>query len=144
MNRSTLYRTLIGPGVLGIMLIGGCATAQESAQETEQGRPECPLEVDESISAEVNIAYQPIPNGDLIVRDEEWLETCMPNATIEWNQFASGAEVVQAFGSGTIDLGLVGSSPVATLISPPLNIDAQVTWIHDLIGEAESLVAHGT
>jgi taurine transport system substrate-binding protein len=134
-------------GVLAAVLtLGACATAQEAAQDAAtdaaSGAGEaCPVEVDESVTGEVNIAFQPIPNGDLVVRDAGWLEACLPEATISWSQFASGAEVVQAFGSGSIDLGLVGSSPMAKLVSPEVGLDAQVVWIHDVIGEAESLVS---
>lgn len=129
----------------GVLALGACTTAQEAAQDaaTERASAEagaCPVEVDESVTGEVDIAFQPIPNGDLVVRDEGWLEACLPQATITWSQFASGAEVVQAFGSGSIDLGLLGSSPMAKLVSPEVGLDAQVVWIHDVIGEAESLV----
>ncbi|WP_152192652.1 taurine ABC transporter substrate-binding protein [Georgenia satyanarayanai] len=131
----------------GVLALGACATAQEAAQdaatETASGQPQeaCPVEVDESVTAEVEIAFQPIPNGDLVVRDAGWLEACLPEATISWSQFASGAEVVQAFGSGSVDIGLVGSSPMAKLVSPEVGMDAQVVWIQDVIGEAESLVS---
>lgn len=126
-----------------LLLLGACTTAQEAAQDAAPEDTGCPVEVDDTVTATVQLAYQPIPNGDLVVRDEGWLEACLPSATIEWNQFASGAEVVQSFGSGTIDLGLIGSSPAVKVVSPPLNIDAQVVWIHDVIGDAESLVALG-
>lgn len=135
-------RAAAGLAVIGLAL-AACSTAQE--QQASGGGDEedaCPVEVNEDVTATVNLAYQPIPNGDLVVRDNGWLDECLPNATIEWSQFASGAEVVQAFGSGTIDLGLLGSSPAARLVSPPLDIDAQVVWIHDVIGDAESLVAN--
>ena len=65
----------------------------------------------------------------------------MPNADISWSQFASGGDVVQAFGANSADLGLVGSSPAAKAVSAPLNLPVQVIWIYDVIGEAESLVA---
>lgn len=132
-------------GAVALLTLSACTTAQEAAREAEERDTTeragaCPVDVDETVIAEVNVAFQPIPNGDLVVRDEGWLEACLPNATIEWSQFASGGEVVQAFGSGTIDIGLVGSSPATKLISPPLDIAAQVVWIHDVIGDAESLV----
>src|SRR5690625_4489876 len=132
MNHSYLIRRLAVAGGTGLLALAACTTAQESAQQADADVSGCPVEMDESVSGEVQLAYQPIPNGDLIVRDESWLEECPPNMTVHWNQFSSGAEVVQAFGSGTIDLGLVGSSPAVTLMSPPLDIDAQVVWIHNI------------
>lgn len=100
----------------------------------------CPFEVNESVTTTARIAYQDIPNGDLLVKDAGVLEACLPNAKITWNRFASGGDVVQAFGSGSADLGLLGSSPATKALSAPLNIDMQVIWIHDVIGAAESLV----
>ena len=126
------------------LVLSACTSAQEAAQDAApEDDAGCPVEIDDSVTTSVQIAYQPIPNGDLVVRDEGWLEECLPSAEINWNQFSSGAEVVQAFGSGTIDLGLAGSSPAVMMMSPPLDIDAQVIWIHDIIGDAESLVALG-
>src|SRR5690625_2859430 len=116
MHRSHLTRNIVIAGTISILALGACTTAQESAQQSQASESGCPVDTDDSVSGEVQLAYQPIPNGDLVVRDEAWLEECLPNMTIHWNQFASGAEVVQAFGSGTIDLGLVGSSPAVTLM----------------------------
>lgn len=64
----------------------------------------------------------------------------MPNAEITWDQFSSGGEVVRAFGTDSVDVGLAGSSPTTKSLSPPISNDLQVIWIHDVIGEAESLV----
>lgn len=126
------------------LVLAGCVDQNRSSNpDSEEGAgtsSECPVEVNEEIDTTVNLGYQPIPNGDLVVRDLGWLEACMPNAEISWTQVASGGEMVQAFGSGSVDLGLVGSSPATKAVSPPNNIDMQVVWIHDIIGEAESLV----
>lgn len=126
------------------LILTGCVEAGRSANPDEAeagGASDCPVEVDDSIDTTVRIAYQPIPNGDLVVRDLGWLEACMPEADVTWSQFNSGGDVIQAFGSNSVDLGLVGSSPATKAVSAPLNIDMSVVWIHDVIGEAESLVA---
>lgn len=99
----------------------------------------CPVDPDPSITGEIRIGYQHIPNGDLIVKDAGLLATCMPNAQITWTQFSSGADVVRAFGSGSLDLGLMGSAPAAKALSGPLDLDVRVVWIQDVIGGAESL-----
>jgi taurine transport system substrate-binding protein len=116
------------------------APDDDGSEGTGAAASDCPVEVNEEVDSTVRIAYQPIPNGDLVVRDQGWLEACLPNADITWSQFASGGEVIQAFGSGSVDLGLVGSSPTVKAVSPPNNMELQVIWIHDVIGEAESLV----
>ncbi|WP_022917804.1 ABC transporter substrate-binding protein [Ruania albidiflava] len=139
------------PRLLGIVALAG-ATALTLSACVESGRTNnpdseqegtdtaCPVEVNEDVTTTVRIGYQPIPNGDLVVRDLGWLEACMPNADITWEQFSDGGSVVQAFGSDSVDLALVGSSPGTKALSPPVSDDLQVVWIHDVIGEAESLV----
>ncbi|HWJ64005.1 MAG TPA: glycine betaine ABC transporter substrate-binding protein, partial [Acidimicrobiales bacterium] len=86
----------------------------------------------------LRIAYQAIPNGDLIVKQQELLEKALPDTEIDWQLFDSGGSVNEAIVAGDIDLGLAGSSPVSRGISN--GIDYRVVWIHDVIGDAESLV----
>lgn len=109
-------------------------------EDAEVTASDCPWTADESVEGTVRIGYQKIPNGDVVVKDQRILENCLPNATIEWNNFASGGDVVQAFGAGSIDIGLAGSSPSTKALSAPLSLPVKVIWIHDVIGEAESLV----
>ncbi|MCC5578241.1 ABC transporter substrate-binding protein [Microtetraspora sp. AC03309] len=89
----------------------------------------------------LRIGYQLIPNGDLIVKDQKWLEQSLPGTTIVWSKFDSGGDVNTAMISGAIDIGLAGSSPVTKGLSAPLNIAYQVPWIFDVIGDNEALVA---
>lgn len=86
----------------------------------------------------ITIAYQAIPNGDLVVKNQRWLEAAFPDSEIEWKLFDSGGSVNEAVLAGSIDIGLAGSSPVARGLSTP--IEYQVPWIHDVIGRAEALV----
>ncbi|MFD4367748.1 ABC transporter substrate-binding protein [Rhodococcus sp. NPDC058521] len=137
MKRSVLLVTTIVS--VGTLLTGCVESGRESGAAASGGQP-CPFAVDESVTTTARIAFQDIPNGDLLVKDSGILESCLPNADITWSKFASGGDVVQAFGSGSADLGLLGSSPATKALSAPLNIDMQVLWIHDVIGAAESLV----
>lgn len=75
-----------------------------------------------------------------MVKDLGLLEACMPNAKIKYSNFASGGDVVQAYGAKSVDIGLMGSSPATIALSEPLNLPISVVWIHDVIGTAESLV----
>jgi taurine transport system substrate-binding protein len=88
----------------------------------------------------LRIAYQLVPNGDLVVKHEQWLEKALPNTKITWTKFDSGGDVNTAVVAGSVDIGLAGSSPVTRGLSKPLDIPYQVAWIHDVIGDAESLV----
>lgn len=91
-----------------------------------------------SAPEKITIAYQAIPNGDLVVKNQRWLEQAFPDTEIEWKLFDSGGTVNEAVAARSIDIGLAGSSPVARGLSTP--IEYQVPWIHDVIGRAESLV----
>lgn len=92
------------------------------------------------VPAEIRIAYQAIPNGDLIVKNQGWLEAALPGTTITWTKFDSGGDVNTAVLAGAVDIGLAGSSPVTAGLSEPNNIPYRVPWIFDVIGDAESLV----
>jgi taurine transport system substrate-binding protein len=86
----------------------------------------------------ITIAYQAIPNGDLVVKHEGWLEKALPGTNVEWKLFDSGGAVNEAVAAGAVDIGLAGSSPVSRGLSTPLPYE--VPWIHDVIGKAEALV----
>jgi taurine transport system substrate-binding protein len=86
----------------------------------------------------ITIAYQAIPNGDLVVKHEKWLEAEFPDTDIEWKLFDSGGSVNEAVVAGSVDFGLAGSSPVSRGISD--GIEYKVPWVHDVIGKAEALV----
>ncbi|MER5873034.1 ABC transporter substrate-binding protein [Streptomyces sp. NPDC002044] len=89
----------------------------------------------------VRIAYQAIPNADLVVKNQRLLEKALPDVDVKWVKFESGGDVNTAVLAGAVDLGLAGSSPVTKGLSAPLNIPYKVVWIHDLIGDNEALVA---
>ncbi|SHN47424.1 ABC transporter substrate-binding protein [Cryptosporangium aurantiacum] len=92
--------------------------------------------------SKIVIGYQQIPNGDLIVKHNKWLEDAFgSDTTIEWKLFDSGGSVNEAIQAGSVDIGLVGSSPASRGISS--GIKYRVPWIFDVIGEAEALVVKG-
>lgn len=104
-----------------------------AAPETSSAAPEPPAG-----PAEIRIAYQAIPNGDLVVKNLGLLEAALPGTTITWTKFESGGDVNTAVIAGAVDIGLAGSSPVTIGLAQP--IPYQVPWIFDVIGPAESLV----
>lgn len=127
--------------LLGALSLTGCVKPGRTVHPdsiTHAGI--CPVTPAPEITTQVRIAWQPIPNGDLIVKDKQWLENCLPNAHIQWLKMNSGGDVLQAFGSGSIDLAQIGSSPAVKGRSTPLNLALRVVWLHDVIGPAEALV----
>lgn len=89
----------------------------------------------------IRIGYQTFPSGDLIVKNNKWLEEALPDYNIKWTKFDSGADVNTAFIAKQLDFGALGSSPVARGLSAPLNIPYSVAFILDVAGDNEALVA---
>jgi len=130
MNHRPLRRTLLAAGLAAVALaVAGCAQAGGGNGQAASGEPK-----------ELRIGYQLIPNGDLIVKDQGWLEAALPNTKITWSKFDSGGDVNTAVAAGSIDIGLAGSSPVARGLAKPLSLPYQVPWIFDVIGDNEALV----
>ena len=57
---------------------------------------------------------------------------------VDWRKFDSGADVIAAIAGGSLDIGFVGSSPLAVAASNKVPIET--FFIADLIGDAEQLV----
>jgi taurine transport system substrate-binding protein len=86
---------------------------------------------------QVTIGYQVIPNAEIVGKQLGWFEKEM-GVRISWKQFDSGRDVNTAMAAGSIDLGLVGTSPAAAGVAR--GIPYEIIWIHDVEGENESLV----
>ncbi len=86
----------------------------------------------------VTIAYQVIPNEEIIAKALGWHEKALGGVKVEWRQFDSGRDVNTAMASGGVDIGLTGSSPAAIGISS--GIPYEVIWLYDVIGDNEALV----
>lgn len=59
---------------------------------------------------------------------------------IEWRKFDAGTDVIAAMASGDVVLSELGSSPLA--IAASQGVDLQLIAYSDVIGKAESLIAH--
>jgi taurine transport system substrate-binding protein len=57
---------------------------------------------------------------------------------VKWRRFDSGAKVITAMASGSIDLASAGSSPIAAAVSH--GIEIELVWILENIADAEALV----
>lgn len=135
-----LFR-LVSLGAVGLALsVSGCVASGRPAVSPVGSASKCPWKADPNVKATARLAWQASPTGDLVVKDLGLLEACMPNAKITWSQFNSGGDVVQAFGAGSIDIGMLGSSPATIALSKPLEIPIKVVWIQEVIGQAEALV----
>lgn len=119
-------RALLAAAAVATMALAGCAvdnTASDADKPT------------------IRLGYQTFPSGDLIVKNNKWLEEALPDYNIKWIKFDSGADVNTAFIAKELDFGALGSSPVARGLSAPLNIPYQVAFVLDVAGDNEALVA---
>jgi taurine transport system substrate-binding protein len=89
-------------------------------------------------SGTLRIAYQVIPNGDPIVKNQKWLEDNLKGVKVEWRQFDAAQDVITAMASNAVDVGLIGSTGVANAVAQGL--DFEVPWIFDVEGDNEALV----
>jgi taurine transport system substrate-binding protein len=88
----------------------------------------------------VNIAYQPIVEPSRVPQADGVYEK-VTGAKINWQKFDSGADVIAALASGSVDIGYVGSSPLAAGASRELPFET--IYVVGLISEAEALAVKG-
>ncbi len=86
----------------------------------------------------LTIAYQTVVEPSKVPQADGAYEKAL-GATIDWRKFDSGADVIAAIASGAVDIGYVGSSPLAAAASRELPIET--IFVVGLIGESEALVA---
>ena len=84
----------------------------------------------------LNIGYQPIVEPSRVPQADGTYEK-VTGAKINWQKFDGGADVIAAIASGSLDIGYVGSSPLAAASSRELPIET--IFVVGLISEAEAL-----
>ena len=84
----------------------------------------------------LNIGYQPIVEPSRVPQADGAYEKAT-GAKINWQKFDGGADVIAAIASGSLDIGYVGSSPLAAASSRELPIET--IFVVGLISEAEAL-----
>jgi taurine transport system substrate-binding protein len=120
------FKAVLAALAVATMALAGCSVDQPGQ---EAGKPT------------IRIGYQTFPSGDLVVKNNRWLEEALPDYNIKWVKVDSGADVNTAFIAKELDFGALGSSPVARGLSAPLNIPYKVAFVLDVAGDNEALVA---
>ena len=77
---------------------------------------------------EVTVAYQQIAAPMIVAMSSGTIEKAT-GYKINWRQFESGAKVATAMASGDVQIGVIGSSPLAAAVRPGL--DQHLLWIID-------------
>lgn len=88
----------------------------------------------------LTIGYQPIVEPSRVPQADGTYEK-VTGAKINWQKFDGGADVIAALASGSIDIGYVGSSPLAAAASRELPFET--IFVAGLISEAEALAVKG-
>lgn len=117
MTRSLRHTVLAAAAAVGLTIAAG-ATAK-AADDT------------------VTVAYQTVVEPSKVPQADGTYEKAT-GAKFDWRKFDSGADVVAAIASGAVDIGYVGSSPLAAAASRELPIET--FFVVGLIGESEALV----
>ncbi|BAN45946.1 taurine ABC transporter substrate-binding protein [Metapseudomonas resinovorans] len=89
-------------------------------------------------AADFTVAYQTTVDPAKVAQADGAYEKAS-KSEIDWRKFDSGAEVITAVASGDVQIGYVGSSPLAAAATRQLPI--QTFLIATQIGDAEALVA---
>lgn len=118
-----------------LLIFTGCSSKNESTSTSSKETTSTSEK--ENQPKEVRIGYQVIPNAELLAKQLGLVEKKFPNTKITWVQFDSGRDVNTAMASENLDLALAGSVPIATGVAS--NLPYKVYFIHDVIGDAESL-----
>lgn len=89
-------------------------------------------------AADFTVAYQTTVDPAKVAQADGAYEKAS-HSKIDWRKFDGGAEVITAVASGDVQIGYVGSSPLAAAATRQLPI--QTFLIATQIGDAEALVA---
>lgn len=84
----------------------------------------------------VNVAYQ-LTISPWISRMADGSFEKETGYKIVWNQFNTGAEIISAMASGSIDMAVLGSSPYS--VATTAGVDLKLFWILEDIANAEAL-----
>lgn len=114
--------------------------ASEPTESSESAEPtpaagECPFEPEESVDLTVRVAVRPVAGADLVIREQQLLEACLPNATIEWQDLPSGDAVTDAIAEGEAEVGAADAEALVRAVAAEQAVSA--LWIHDASGADE-------
>ncbi|WP_413700321.1 glycine betaine ABC transporter substrate-binding protein [Psychromonas sp. KJ10-10] len=88
---------------------------------------------------EVTIGYMGMSNPWKHAISEKLIEK-ETGYEVKWRRFDSGAKVMTALASGSVDIASAGSSPIAAGVSR--GVEIELVWILENIANAEALVVH--
>ncbi len=87
-------------------------------------------------AADVTVAYQTSAEPAKVAQADKTFES-RSGATVQWRKFDSGASIVRALASGDVQIGNLGSSPLAVAASQ--NVPIEVFLLASKLGNSEAL-----
>lgn len=125
MNMSKrIWKKLAACAIAGTMAVTGM-TACGNSSSSDSGSADT-----------VRIGTQEMPNDEGIAKAENYLEEQL-GVDVQIVKFDSGKDVNNALKANSIDFGLEGTTSAALALST--DIDIKVIWIHEVLGDIESL-----
>lgn len=119
----------IYPILLACLLLGTLAACGSSKEEAENSS---------GLPKEINFGLQQMPNDEAIAISEGLFDKYFTEKGIKCNFITFNSDAVNAaLASGDIDFGLMGSSAAAIALA--VDIDVEMIWIHEVLGDIESL-----
>jgi len=88
-------------------------------------------------AVEVTVAYQTSAEPAKVAQADKTFEKTS-GAKVDWRKFDSGASIVRALASGDVQIGNLGSSPLAVAASQQVPIE--VFLLASQLGNSEALV----
>lgn len=87
----------------------------------------------------INVGLLKVPNDAILAKQMGLIDTKFENLgyTVKYYTFDSGVEANKAIVSGDIDFATMGN--INSLVALGSNLDAELIWIHETLGEVEAL-----
>lgn len=122
--RKRIWKKLAACAIAGTMAVTGLtACGNKSSSDSDSADT-------------VRIGTQEMPNDEGIAKAENYLEDKL-GVDVQIVKFDSGKDVNNALKANSIDFGLEGTTSVALALST--GIDVKVIWMHEVLGDIESL-----
>lgn len=128
-----LYKNIFLVALIGILLgvLVGCGGNSDDGSKTSGASS--------SIPEEINVGILRVPNDETLAIAEGIFDKYFTEKGIKCNfiVFDSGVQANKALASGSVDLASMGNTN--SIISLAMDLDVEMIWIHEVLGEIEAL-----
>jgi len=136
LRKNLLRKT--GVLLLAVLLLTSLAACKGSTSQDASDNNRTESASSNTVPKEIRIGYWASPNSEIIVKQTGSLEASYPDVKVTWIEFTSGADILTAIQSDSIDMATIGTPPGTTGIANGYNF--HVYYIEDIIGESEGLI----